>query len=314
MKIQSNLLMRFIVILILFISGCNPINQEGNVPISWTELNEKTAEGIRLYYGRNTSLPLNVWYADIDLNNSSITAKVISSHDDDKRQTPSELLLSTHATIVLNGGYFIMNQAPTSHVGLLKENNILLEPASQSILRDNARYFISRGAIGFNNQNVPDISWVATRNDSIFSWDKPLNNRPGNPLELLDYSTATFWDMVGAIHAGPVLLQNGIAEVTTEEEVFFNTPVAGVQPRSAVGITKDNHLILLVVDGRQPESRGVYLEELATILMDLGCDVALNLDGGGSSALVTSEGLLNRPVGLRAEREIMSAIGIYVND
>ena len=73
-------------------------------------------------------------------------------------------------------------------------------------------------------------------------------------------------------------------------------------------------LILLVVDGRQPESRGVYLEELATILMDLGCDVALNLDGGGSSALVTSEGLLNRPVGLRAEREIMSAIGIYVND
>ncbi len=311
---NRTLLMRLFVLWVLFIFGCNPINQEGNVPISWKELNQKTSEGIKLYYGRNTALPLNAWYADIDLNRSDLTAKVISSHDEDKRQTPSELLSSTQAAVVLNGGYFIMNQAPTSHVGLLKENNVLLEPASQTVLRDNARYFISRGALGFNHQNDPDISWVATRNDSIFSWDQPLNNRPGNPVKLLDFSTAKYWNMEGAIHAGPVLIQNGMVQVTTEQEVFFNTPVAGVQPRSAVGITKDNHLILLIVDGRQSESRGVYLEELATILLDLGCEKALNLDGGGSSALVTPEGLLNRPVGLHAQREIMSAIGIYVNN
>jgi exopolysaccharide biosynthesis protein len=87
-----------------------------------------------------------------------------------------------------------------------------------------------------------------------------------------------------------------------------------VQPRSALGITKNNHLILLVVDGRQTESRGVYLEELAAIMLDLNCEEAINLDGGGSSALVTKEGLLNRPIGLGIEREIMSAIAIFTEE
>ncbi|MBL7014311.1 MAG: phosphodiester glycosidase family protein [Candidatus Marinimicrobia bacterium] len=306
--------MRFFVLLILIISGCNPISQEGNVPISWTEKMDQIPEGIRIFHGRNSSLPLNVWYADIDLNHPNLMAKIISSHDEDQRQTPSELLKLTQASVVLNGGYFIMNQAPTSHVGLLKENNVLLEPASPSVIRDNARYYISRGAIGFNKHNIPDIAWVATRNDSMYYWDNPLNNRPGNPAEGLEFTLASYWDMIDAFHAGPVLVQDGVANVSTEEEVFFNTPIAGVQPRSAVGITKENHLILLVVDGRQPESRGVYLEELATIMVDLSCEEALNLDGGGSSALVTRNGLLNRPVGLHVEREIMSALAIYSDD
>ncbi len=297
--------------LLLFFTGCLPINQEGNVPIKWSQLTDYSTEGIAVYQGRNQSLPLNAWYADIDLNHPKLSAKIIVSQDEDSRQTPSELLNLTGAELVMNGGYFIMNQAPTSHVGLLKVNDELLEPASQSIIRDGARYFVSRGAIGFDQHNKPNIDWVATRNDSIFSWETPLNNRPGKPVDHLNFSEAHYWNMVEAFHAGPILIHNRHRVISTEEEVFFNTAVAGVQPRSAIGITKDNHLILLVVDGRQPESRGVYLEELATMMEDLNCVEALNVDGGGSSAMVTKESLLNRPVGLKVQREIMSAIAIY---
>ena len=120
--------------------------------------------------------------------------------------------------------------------------------------------------------------------------------------------------MRDAIHAGPVLISNGNIDVTVEEEVFFNTPIAGVQPRSAIGYTKDYELILMVVDGRQPDSRGVYLEELAILMKQFNCVEALNLDGGGSSAMVADSRLLNRPAGRTFQREIMSAIGVFYHD
>jgi exopolysaccharide biosynthesis protein len=59
-------------------------------------------------------------------------------------------------------------------------------------------------------------------------------------------------------------------------------------PRTAAGVTVDGRtLILLVVDGRQPGySIGVTLPELADLMIGLGADDAINLDGGGSSTFV----------------------------
>ena len=69
--------------------------------------------------------------------------------------------------------------------------------------------------------------------------------------------------------------------------------------------------LIIVIDGRQVNSRGVYLEELAIIMKNLGCVDALNLDGGGSSVLLVKEELMNRPYGSNSMREIMSAISIH---
>ena len=40
------------------------------------------------------------------------------------------------------------------------------------------------------------------------------------------------------------------------------------------------------------------------------CSDALNLDGGGSSALYVNGNLINRPIGLNAQREVMSSIAV----
>ena len=88
-------------------------------------------------------------------------------------------------------------------------------------------------------------------------------------------------------------------------------------PRSAVGISKDRrYLILMTIDGRQKGySEGTTTAETAEWLRKLGAYNALNLDGGGSTALVI-EGpdgkpmRLNRPSGI-FERRVANHLGVF---
>lgn len=95
---------------------------------------------------------------------------------------------------------------------------------------------------------------------------------------------------------------------------------ATLHPRTAVASTADGATLwLVVVDGRQPDySEGVTLAELAQIILELGADVALNLDGGGSSTLVMQGAmgpeLLNAPIHTNVamrQRPVANHLGIY---
>lgn len=68
-------------------------------------------------------------------------------------------------------------------------------------------------------------------------------------------------------------------------------------PRTALGLSRDRQtLLLMVVDGRSSESIGMTCSEEAAVLRELGAWDAINLDGGGSSAMwVRGTGLLNVP-------------------
>ncbi len=65
-------------------------------------------------------------------------------------------------------------------------------------------------------------------------------------------------------------------------------------PRTAAGVSRGGDvLILAVIDGRQPgHSIGITLVELAALMIDAGADDAVNLDGGGSTALLCWSGLI----------------------
>ncbi len=95
--------------------------------------------------------------------------------------------------------------------------------------------------------------------------------------------------MKTAIGGGPVLLQEGMVNITNQEEQMFANGLADLHPRTAMGYTKKNKLIILVVQGRAPGiATGATLEEEAKILADLRCYEALNLDGGGSSCMLVN--------------------------
>jgi len=296
----------FIALIFIFFS-CSRSAMHDSINMNWKVNGKNKNKNIFLYEGYNPSVPLRAWAVLVSSKNNKI--EILVSNDEDGVDTPSEIAKSRNASVVINGGYFARGQKPMRHIGLLKSKNMLIEPASNSVFRENIRYNVNRGAFGILKDNSIDISWASTRNDSIFSWSFPFQNRPGKPASV-NYNFSEFWDVKEAIHAGPVLIRNGKINVSTEQEVFFNTPVDGVQPRSAIGNKKNGDVIMMVVDGRQVDSRGVYLKELAMLMRQFDCEEALNLDGGGSSALVVNRELINNPIGLKSEREVMSFIAV----
>lgn len=111
------------------------------------------------------------------------------------------------------------------------------------------------------------------------------------------------WHKKGVINimgGGPKLISEGKVNITSEIEKFNEDIIKGRAPRTAVGITEDNHLLFIAVDGRQPDlSIGMTLEELAQYLKDSGIKRAMNLDGGASSQLVIRGYTFNNPSSYR---------------
>ncbi len=67
-------------------------------------------------------------------------------------------------------------------------------------------------------------------------------------------------------------------------------------PRTAIGIDAQGKWIFVVVDGRQPgKSVGMSLSEMTELMSSLGCQYALNLDGGGSSTMYLNGKVVNSP-------------------
>jgi len=99
---------------------------------------------------------------------------------------------------------------------------------------------------------------------------------------------------------GPAIVEegsvvDGIEDVEVDTNIG-NHSIQGEQPRTAVGVIDDNHLVFVVVDGRSPGySAGVTLTGLADIMISLGATTAYNLDGGGSSTIYFNGAVINTP-------------------
>jgi exopolysaccharide biosynthesis protein len=114
-----------------------------------------------------------------------------------------------------------------------------------------------------------------------------------------------------ALGAGPTLIRNGNVLVTAMEEQFKPDITQGIAPRTAVGLMPDGKMLLVTVDGRQPSvSRGLSLTGLAYLLQQMGAVEAINLDGGGSTAMAIGPTVVNRPSD-GVERRVNNALLVY---
>jgi len=102
-------------------------------------------------------------------------------------------------------------------------------------------------------------------------------------------------------------VKNNGVYLSTKAEEFGPDVASGRAPRTALGVTKDGHILLAVVDGRQYSSVGFTLLEMALFMQEAGAIQAMNLDGGGSSEMVVSGNVVNKPSDLR-ERRVGSAL------
>lgn len=134
--------------------------------------------------------------------------------------------------------------------------------------------------------------------------------QPGAVLRL---STATVPALHGirtAIGGGPVLVHNGKKQRPParafESGTYEYASMFERHPRAAIG-WNDRYFYLVEVDGRQRVSVGMTLDELAAFLVSLGCQEAMNFDGGGSATLWYQGEVRNNPCE-RGEREIANCL------
>ncbi len=117
-----------------------------------------------------------------------------------------------------------------------------------------------------------------------------------------------------ALGGTPLLIKNG--KILPQSDRKFSTIR---HPRTALGTINKRTVLLVVVDGRQPQyGNGMPLKELAILMKTLGAKNAINLDGGGSTTLVSQSQrskdwkIRNRPSGGQ-QRQIANAWVIVKN-
>ncbi len=101
---------------------------------------------------------------------------------------------------------------------------------------------------------------------------------------------------------GPVLIVNG--KPLNEDHKFGG----GLNPRTAIGQRADGAMLLLVVDGRQPQSMGATYDDLVDIMLEFGAVNAANLDGGSSTRMHYKGNPINECASVIGERGLPDVI------
>jgi hypothetical protein len=124
------------------------------------------------------------------------------------------------------------------------------------------------------------------------------------------------------LSAGPLLVRDGAVVFDPDHDLegftagagqFDSDITDGRHPRAALGVTSE-FLLAVACDGRRSRvDGGLSVSELADLMVALGAESAINLDGGGSTTLVHRRHLLNRPYSTQDQpapqsRPIMSAL------
>lgn len=171
---------------------------------------------------------------------------------------------------------------------------------------------VSQGKIMEFRRNMPPVEipqdgcvFVVSEGVSMYF----ANNFQVGDRVVVDCQAVPSLENIQSAFGGGALLVN-------EGEIIkdFSHTVSGYNPRSALGVDKTGKILYLVaVDGRQDISRGMSMSELAWVMQSLGCHYAINLDGGGSTNMVTWDmrgsnlTTANKPT---ENRKVINAVGI----
>ncbi|WAC41810.1 phosphodiester glycosidase family protein [Pedobacter sp. SL55] len=186
----------------------------------------------------------------------------------DKKEliTTSAFAKKHKAIAAVNGTFFDIKNGGS--VDFVKVNDTIINQNRQE--KNNKRALHQQAAVVINDYLLAIKKW-----DGTDKWENNLSDK-------------------NIMLSGPLLLLDNQKEKL--DSVTFNKLR---HPRTAIGVKPNGSVLLLTVDGRQGNSAGMSLFELAKIMQWLGCTSAINLDGGGSTTLWAKDygdnGVVNHP-------------------
>jgi exopolysaccharide biosynthesis protein len=167
---------------------------------------------------------------------------------------------------------------------------------------NNAIFAINGDYYGFRDTGIVIRNGVVYRDEGA---REGLVFYADGSVEVYDETTTTADELLAAgvwntLSFGPAIVEDGqIVDGIEDVEIdtnLGNHSIQGDQPRTLVGVIDDNHLVFVVIDGRDTGySKGATMTEAAEIMLSLGATTAYNLDGGGSSTMYFDGEVVNRP-------------------
>lgn len=121
---------------------------------------------------------------------------------------------------------------------------------------------------------------------------------------------------ISVVNGGPLLVRNGTEQITLAADGFVRPKdpsftygfVVKRNPRTLAGVDARGRTVLVTADGRSTSSLGLSIAEAADVARSLGLVDALNLDGGGSTAMVVGGRLVTTPSDATGERPVGDAL------
>jgi len=265
--------------------------------ITWTEItsNYTLPTGIKVFSGERVSPVLKIFYIDVDMNNPDLVIHPYISSN----KTINNFVPFVGAYAGINGGFF---GGSSSFSAIVYPYEVKAQNVA-AVTRNSQSYPVIRSFFGMKFDRTFDVEWIYHYGNivsNIYRFDAPMpytNNQTTPFPPPLQANGNQYQNLLVGIGGAPTLVKNGQVNVTYNEEIMWGSGVGldNGDPRTAVGYTADNHVIMIVADGRQAASQGVGLPELAQIMINLGCVEAMNLDGGGSTQMAVGNQLVNVP-------------------
>lgn len=220
------------------------------------------------------------YYIEADLKDKSLDFTVDTTLN--RRLTPKSYYDRNHQPLIVSNCSFFSFQT-NRNVNVLVRDGRMIAFDTQLVKgrgKDSLfRFFTLRSAIGINKNRKVDIAWTTADSSMKFpmafeSPEKPLalpidfkrsrnylrnasikkylKNNPGKKIRK--------WKMQTVIGGGPVLVQNGEISISNNDEMMFaGKALYDKHPRTAIGYTQNNKLILLVIEGRNPNAAVLIL-------------------------------------------------------
>ncbi|MDO5327460.1 MAG: phosphodiester glycosidase family protein [Clostridia bacterium] len=214
-------------------------------------------------------------------------------------------------TAYLTQGKKYQGKAYTTPVKLARENHVVLAFADDNF-GDRWNAGNKTGVIVRNGQIIGERTFADGKGKFPNLEVLALFDDGSMKTFASDAHTAKEYIDMGAVSTyafGPILIQDGELSEYMKRSEYYSYH----EPRCAIGMIEPYHYYLLVVKGRTSDSNGVYLTWLANNMLQHGVQEGINLDGGGTTAIVFMGQILNWS-SVKQLRQTTSITGFGVSD